>query len=86
MKKNKAGRQGPRGAGSLGFWFPERCFWFPWCFFSRSGVFGSREDLVVPRVNHEGMGDKAVKGNTGNEGSNPQGWETRQQEQRRQQP
>ena len=19
--------------GAPGFWFPERCFWFPWCFF-----------------------------------------------------
>ena len=36
--------------GAPGFWFPERCFWFPWCFFSRNGVFGSREGLVVPRV------------------------------------
>ena len=37
-------------SGAPGFWFPERCFWFPWCFFSRNGVFGSREGLVVPRV------------------------------------
>ena len=32
-----------------GFWFPEWCFWFPWCFFSRNGVFSSRRVRWFPR-------------------------------------
>ena len=31
-----------------GFWFPEWCFWFPWCFFSRNGVFSSRRVRWFP--------------------------------------
>ena len=33
-----------------GFWFPEWCFWFPWCFFFPEWCFQFPEGSVVPRV------------------------------------
>ena len=56
---NSAGpQQSPSRVGCIQF--PEWCFWFPWCFFSRNGVFSSRECVCG---SHKGVsGSHGVSG------------------------